>query len=351
MSPEKAHFQYRPLLEPTEVRVVVLHRGFHNDPIECSLLHKALNEHPYQALSYEWGLPSEDEPTIVINGSPASVRSNLYEALKAIRRPRGDVNIWVDALCINQGDLQERGRQVKIMGEIYRGAKRVIVWVGVASSDSDFVMDMLADRSKLQQLIEGRQLQTSEREALIAFCNRSYWSRVWVLQEIYLAQTYTVRCGNKYIADTDLDEALTTLFYYTREYDYCRAIRDSALHQHRVTKSFRKSGLSHFNTLERWLKVCLSRNLQATQSRDFIYALLGISYDCQHEEIVPDYDKPILDVYFDIVSFLLQSSFFDDLAGRKNKVIFLHEIAMKLELGSKHNMDHIMSEVTEAAGL
>lgn len=42
----------------------------------------------------------------------------------------GSLPIWIDALCINQQDVLERGHQVDMMGVIYRGAQRVIAWLG-----------------------------------------------------------------------------------------------------------------------------------------------------------------------------------------------------------------------------
>ncbi|KAH8649820.1 hypothetical protein BX600DRAFT_441923 [Xylariales sp. PMI_506] len=162
------------------------------------------------------------------------------------------------------------------MGRIYSGAKNVVVWLGKAENDSDFAMDIFArKKSKLKRAVKGNNIKPSERFALLELCQRSYWSRVWVLQEIYLARTYVVRCGSKSISGTSIDDALDVFNY---------------------------------NRLDRWLQICITRDLQSTQPQDLIYAFLGISHDCQNGAIVPDYEKPLLDVYCDVVRFLMQPS-------------------------------------------
>jgi hypothetical protein len=337
-------FQYRPLRSPTEIRIVNLRRGSGADPVECVLLHKELHERPYQALSYEWGLPSDDDPIITVDGFPARVRTNLHEALMSVRLPAEDVYMWIDALCINQRDPHERGHQVNMMDKIYSGAENVIVWLGQAKDDSDFAMETFAEKEKLLQFIEKNIFQMSECQALIALSHRSYWSRVWVLQEIYLARAYVVRCGCKSISDTNLRDALAIFSRYEGAYDYCKEICKSTLNQHRMAKQFQKHA-PQFNTLGRWLRVCITRDLQSSQPRDLIYALLGISYDCKNGAIAPNYDKPLLVVYLEVVRFWLQSADFKKkLTTRRDTKIFLYKLAIKLGLDDNEDLGRLISE-------
>jgi hypothetical protein len=46
------------------------------------------------------------------------------------------LTIWIDAICINQDDIIERGAQVQIMGEIYQTAWRLRIWLGEHSSNT-----------------------------------------------------------------------------------------------------------------------------------------------------------------------------------------------------------------------
>lgn len=83
----------------------------------------------FEAVSYVWGVPDFNRAMV----SPAGViwlTPNLEYALKAVRLPDCVRVLWADAVCINQCDIEERGRQVQMMGWIYRSAEQVLVWLG-----------------------------------------------------------------------------------------------------------------------------------------------------------------------------------------------------------------------------
>ncbi|KAK4169730.1 hypothetical protein QBC43DRAFT_198160 [Cladorrhinum sp. PSN259] len=97
--------------------------------IECSFETVALESAPpYEALSYAWG---NEDPTveILIDGRRFLIRPNLAYALAALRTTEPRL-LWVDALCINQDNVHERNHQVRLMGDIYRRATTVLVWLG-----------------------------------------------------------------------------------------------------------------------------------------------------------------------------------------------------------------------------
>ncbi|KAM7211194.1 Heterokaryon incompatibility protein (HET) domain containing protein [Rhypophila decipiens] len=87
----------------------------------------------YEALSYSWGsycsLPTSTS-TIQCNGIPFSVTATLFDAQTRLRMPATARTLWIDAICINQDNPLERAQQVNLMGEIYKGAGRVVVWLG-----------------------------------------------------------------------------------------------------------------------------------------------------------------------------------------------------------------------------
>ncbi len=106
--------------------------------IECTLAHVAFGDNPeYKALSYAWG-DGTVKRTILLNGTKFEVGNNLAAALVNIRglESAGEMPqaIWIDAICINQSDLEERGRQVRLMPNIYARAERVLVWLGTIGS-------------------------------------------------------------------------------------------------------------------------------------------------------------------------------------------------------------------------
>jgi hypothetical protein len=58
------------------------------------------------------------------------IRSNLAAALKAIRQPKDEVDIWVDAMCISQENDAEKKIQVAMMETIYSRAQSDTIWLG-----------------------------------------------------------------------------------------------------------------------------------------------------------------------------------------------------------------------------
>ena len=88
----------------------------------------------FEALSYVWGSQSETYP-IRCNGRSLHVHHNPFTTLPYLSR-RGDIPpvqaIWIDAICINQEDQEEKRVQIQLMGQLYRTAKKVWVWLGLA---------------------------------------------------------------------------------------------------------------------------------------------------------------------------------------------------------------------------
>ena len=112
-------------------------------PIHCSLRHISLqHDFAYEALSYTWG--DESDPAFIcIDGAILSVTRNLHAALCALRNTDNDRDLWVDAACINQKDLAERGREVLRMLEIYGRATHVVIWLGEESDSDALAIELL----------------------------------------------------------------------------------------------------------------------------------------------------------------------------------------------------------------
>jgi hypothetical protein len=109
----------------------------------CHIFHAALHASPkFVALSYVWGAAT-DPRLILVEGSPVPVNKNLYDAMMALRTPKEALVMWIDSLCVNQSDDEEKSWQVGLMADIYRQAYRVVAWLGPAESGSDSVMDYL----------------------------------------------------------------------------------------------------------------------------------------------------------------------------------------------------------------
>ncbi|OCL14541.1 HET-domain-containing protein, partial [Glonium stellatum] len=113
-----------------EIRLVTAKAGIQPDPIQCSFNYVSLNDSPkYEALSYVWGDPNIRVP-IVLDKHQFEVTQNLGLALQFLRLPKEDRMLWIDAICINQADSDERSARVQFMSNIYRDAHQVVSWLG-----------------------------------------------------------------------------------------------------------------------------------------------------------------------------------------------------------------------------
>ena len=139
---------YPPLETSDSIRLISLLPGpFHSD-LELALITYSPAEAPsYEALSYTWG-DASSQITVLINGEPASIRTNLDIALRHLRDEEESRTLWVDAVCINQRDVLERSQQVNRMRYIYSGAQHTIIWMGEEGDDSDWVFRAVDVMSK-----------------------------------------------------------------------------------------------------------------------------------------------------------------------------------------------------------
>jgi hypothetical protein len=104
----------------------------------------------FDALSYVWGDTKVKKP-IFIDGQSLLVTTALYEILDNFRRNKeiAERYIWIDAVCVNQNDLEERKRQVLLMSQIYGNAKTVHFWLGRSTQESDALPDLIQQIAKL----------------------------------------------------------------------------------------------------------------------------------------------------------------------------------------------------------
>ena len=171
----------------------------------------------FDALSYTWG---EDTSTSVIlcNKLQLTIRTNLFEAIPLISsyRPPPHRPLWIDAICLNQHDHQEKADHVPLMGNTYEGAARTLIWLGHTADGSDRVMESLPALTihlQSQSVDEAERLGSSDPRAVLkhyglpwsgsrnwaaiqSLFKRPWFYRLWTLQEIVLAQNPIVICGN-----------------------------------------------------------------------------------------------------------------------------------------------------------
>ena len=124
-------------LEGSQIRVLMLHCGRHNDPLSGSLSTVSLDDCPiYCAISYAWGDPSYDY-SLQLKEGQIWITKSLDGALRRCRDETKTVSLWADQVCINQTKVQEQGHQVAMMARVYSQAEIVMSWLGESrQSDS-----------------------------------------------------------------------------------------------------------------------------------------------------------------------------------------------------------------------
>ena len=178
----------------------------------------------FDALSYVWGSASE-LLDIYLDGYVAQVHRNLHTALPYLAR-RGDVRpvrpIWIDAICINQADHEEKMAQIREMNRVYKQAKKVWVWLGTTKYQ-ERIPDALRFLKELAEYKRSRQFEGIDDEeerlnlesvemplrlALYHIVSNDWFGRLWVIQEAALAQDLSFLCGSNECSWDILNDAL-----------------------------------------------------------------------------------------------------------------------------------------------
>ena len=275
----------------------------------CTLEHAPLSQPPsYKGLSYCWG-DLDDPSTIHLNGAEVQVTQNLEAALRELARQRTE-RLWVDALCINQSDIVERGRQVLRMNDIYKTASETICWLGVENEDCPLAFDLINilaqpddDPAQYEDALTPLYRPSKNHEyeahwkAFLRLFSRPYWRRVWIIQEIVASRKVRVQCGSYSVIWENLIAAansvptaskrsrITTVTrVFTPNIEHMMGIVSMNALRGIVQESKSKSEyVSLLNAMTR------SNTALATILIDKVYALLAITKDGQDLIPHPDY--------------------------------------------------------------
>lgn len=207
---------YQPLsTERAEIRLLTVEQpSCPLWPLQCSIHTTSLIDcEEYVALSYTWG-DENDTVRIEVQGQTMHVTRNLESALRNMSQMVEKLIIWADALCINQMDLSERAAQVRLMGDIYRNADHVLIWVGGGEEDGILALDfieMLGNAySDLKSIDEAadyinrvgipQELLDRVWIAVAKMFRRPWWTRIWTLQEAAFGKETSVICGTRSVS-------------------------------------------------------------------------------------------------------------------------------------------------------
>ena len=153
-----------------------------DEPLHCKLHNYSLQKssprtHRYEALSYVWGDSHERLP-IYVDGDQLLITRNLYAALLRLRDHSFERMVWIDAICIDQENPEERGRQVQLMAKIYSNALCVIVWLGEDVEGTNGALEDIR-RAANEELIEPSRKEMS-LQAILRLLQRPWFQRIWV---------------------------------------------------------------------------------------------------------------------------------------------------------------------------
>ncbi|RSL47808.1 hypothetical protein CEP54_013213 [Fusarium duplospermum] len=172
------------------------------EPVMCNLVVANMLDNPlYEAVSYTWGAGASPthEVAVQVNNVRFQVTPNLHACLLALRHRGASRTLWVDAICINQKDDDEKSEQVARMASIYSSASNVLVYLGDGGEADEALFRYLNRERKQGESFEAslNRLGLSKPEILKSFaalCRREWWTRIWIQQEFALSPTDPTFC-------------------------------------------------------------------------------------------------------------------------------------------------------------
>ncbi|KAF7876826.1 hypothetical protein EAF04_001909 [Stromatinia cepivora] len=352
MSPIRSPI-YPSILPSPFIRLLHLDSG-PDEPIRVTLQEVNLEiAPPYDCLSYTWSDPlyhglspkeeihrSNDkrEHLILCNDQNLLITENLLFALREFSKYNDEGEngkngkfkrenlIWIDGICINQDSIEERNIQVGMMGEIYSKCSQVIIWLGVADFHSPYAIEVINILSKIPEE-RYTELQITDLEdwdiypkmgieeveswkwlEYAAFLQRTWFSRIWVVQEAFLPEKIVVICGSdviewaditacaKILRETGLGTLLMELLVETVDDVEGTVYVNNTLNNQSIFQSMREMATLGTEDMGRALDLekllYYSRFFDATNPKDKIYAIRGIwekGGKTIPEDMTPDY--------------------------------------------------------------
>ncbi|KAI9641390.1 hypothetical protein NHQ30_010192 [Ciborinia camelliae] len=291
----------------------------------------------FEALSYTWGDEVFVEDAIVeydhaCHPQPQvamrlPLRANLAAALRCLRYPDKIRTLWIDAICINQKDKIECGRQVKNMAPLYKVAQRVIVWLGPKSPSSHIAISTLQHLGSQLEVsrsnVRFRSPQAVEPEwfravfplpyddktwqAIKEFLYRPWFERLWIWQEIQLSNSRAmIVCGSDQVPWQVIRRAIICL--------YCKSELSWPGLRERV--EFIRPLTYERGSSSMYMLVNTSRERKCSNPRDHIYGMLSICGPKLVSTIEPQYSLPFHEVYKNVfLTYLKQVERLDLLSG------------------------------------
>ncbi|KAF1957119.1 ankyrin [Byssothecium circinans] len=329
--------------------------------LQCQLFNYSLepDSHQYDALSYVWGDPNETLP-ILIDENVFYITENLHAALLRIRDHSLERIIWVDAVCINQDDEEEKGYQIQYMARIYGQANRVIVWLGKEEDDSNQALEIIRSVAE-----DGSINVANNQKAVLGLLQRPWFERIWVLQEVAAARHVLIMCGSAEIDGYPFCLGLESLmnFYETRK-DLQGVIRSitylvkGAIFRPKYATS--KPSMGSLNICPLGELIDMYHTHKATKLHDKVYALLGMSsVDGGRARLSPNYEVSWEKLLQQLIEFLLHEQVSVETGPGKQMAVIrskgcilgqVSSVKNYITRESKQNLDVSLKMISEQLG-
>jgi hypothetical protein len=271
---------------------------------------------PYESLSYVWGVDPPLSPILNIDGFSFDISAHLANVLKHIRQPDTKRDLWIDAVCIEQNNNDEKDHQVTMMGHIYRNCVIDLVWLenppkekgagqgGVGTSQIlaleqglEFVESAI-QRGRTLRDFGGHYLDPDEHTWMkAAFATPRLWSRVWIVQELACAPDVLLLGGKRRLKWDTLRRFLDLEpDFDIHHWPWGRAIHENGLDESLlpIAEIERQRGRMRSGSEESSLFEVLARfsDRDSTKPEDKIYGLLGL-VPPHHRRLTANYgDRP-----------------------------------------------------------
>lgn len=328
-------------MEANQIRILIVTRNSSTLELASELRHVNLGDPiSYTAISYTWACMKDTTHRISIGGKWIDVGKNAFDVLQDRAVAFEKRSLWIDCICINQSDDNEKSMQVPMMVEIYRRAMRTIVWLG-QSPDAAPSLSLLFELQWRQKLVPIHILDAfesaSETVAKHVTWGYVYWQgwdsrfaslarlllhewffRVWILQEMVFSGTIHVRCGGCWFDWKDFSNICSlfaewetaTLFgrdeWEIQRLEPCGLARISQIDTARRKERMVQVMGSHRPRLSQIL--CNIMAVHASDPRDLIYGHLNLSREAGLPEFAPDYanQKNAPDLYNSVAKLFLR---------------------------------------------
>lgn len=304
-------FRYPTQLGRDEIRLLRVHPGVSDDCIKCDLsIHNLADiQDQYNALSYAWGSTSLTEH-VSCNDADLTITANLRAALWQYRESGDSQLLWVDAVCINQNDLQEKTVQVRKMKTIYENAERVIIWIGEKNDDDVPGLELFKQLACVPIITEAEDttetyldltnegLPPIEHPAwasMLDLLKRPWFYRTWIIQEAIVNQNTTLRCGDMDMPfETVLIAGNVMAFWNIRSWVQLRISQRLVKQSNTQDKDVKLPNILHIAEIKHmrqrqsvpmFIYLLNSRLFEATDPRDKVFSLLGLANEIRDELI------------------------------------------------------------------